>query len=99
MLLPGSGRTKASCTAVSIQNAVKNPGVASPGSSQAGAIVTYSANFISPSGLVCATAEPIGPTAAAPVRTAARASFFHHPCIVACYSCVEKPAALTTVSV
>src|SRR5688500_5761718 len=56
MLLPGIGFTSASCTPYISQNGVKKPGTASPGSSQAGASVTYSANRISPSGLPCATA-------------------------------------------
>ena len=54
MLLPGIGFTSASCSAYCIQNGVRLPGLVSPGSSQAGAIVTYTANLISPSGLVCA---------------------------------------------
>ena len=40
MRWPGIGFTSASCSAYSIQNGVMMPGTASPGSSQAGAIVT-----------------------------------------------------------
>ena len=53
MMLPGMGFTSASCSAYWIQNGVMKPST-SPGSSQAGATVTYRAQRISPSGFVCA---------------------------------------------
>src|SRR5690242_19867872 len=77
MPLPGIGFTSASCNAYCIQNGVRLPGLVSPGSSQAGGIVTYTANLISPSGLVCAAAEPGPPKIAATASTAAEASFCH----------------------
>src|SRR3989442_15799217 len=55
MMLPGMGFTSASWSAYWIQNGVMKPST-SPGSSQAGATVTYSAQRISPSGFGCAAA-------------------------------------------
>src|SRR5215218_10236658 len=77
MFRPGIGFTRASCSAYCIQNGVRFPGFVSPGSSQAGGIVTYTANLISPSGLVCAL-DKLGPTiVAATPRSMAEASFCH----------------------
>ena len=75
MRFPGIGFTSASCSAYSIQNGVRFPGPVSPGSSQAGAIVTYTANRISPSGLVCAEPPATPPNRAARASIAAAASF------------------------
>ena len=77
MLLPGIGFTSASCSAYSIQNGVRLPGPVSPGSSQAGGIVTYTANLISPSGLACASDDPGPATMAATPRIMAEAKFCH----------------------
>src|SRR5437867_12291806 len=55
MMLPGIGFTSASWRAYWIQNGVMKP-ITSPGSSHAGATVTYSAQRISPSGFGCAAA-------------------------------------------
>src|SRR5437762_4637976 len=73
--LPGIGFTRASCSAYIIQNGVRFPGPVSPGSSHAGAIVTYTANRISPSGLVCAATEPGSPAEIARQRSAAKPIF------------------------
>src|ERR1051325_3316648 len=54
MRWPGIGFTSASGSAYSTQNGDVLLGAASPGSSQVGGTVTYSANRISPSGLACA---------------------------------------------
>src|SRR5437899_1485314 len=56
MMLPGIGFTSASWSAYWIQNGVMKP-ITSPGSSHAGATVTYSAQRISPSGFGCASAR------------------------------------------
>src|SRR3954447_25130522 len=77
MFWPGIGFTSASCSAYCIQNGVKLPGLVSPGSSQAGGIVTYTANLISPSGLACAFDDPGPATMAATPRIMAEAKFCH----------------------
>src|SRR6185436_10141080 len=81
---PGIGFTSASCSAYRTQNGEVLLGAASPGSSQAGGTVTYSANRISPSGLVraagvpvCAVAEPAPPTIPAHATIAAAATVCH----------------------
>src|SRR5437773_3458659 len=70
MMLPGIGFTSASWRAYWIQNGVMKP-ITSPGSSHAGATVTYSAQRISPSGLACASARSAraAPSAAHTSRT------------------------------
>jgi len=60
--LPGIGLTRASCMAYRTQNGVRTP-TTSAGSNQAGAKVTYNAQRISPSGLVCAAAGSARPPA------------------------------------